>query len=729
MALVPGRGVTPQVDVGAAPAGRFEAPQFVNYDAQLTAQTGQNLQQASNQIGQIATDMAERANAARLDDAANQAQNAALDLKFNKESGFLNIKGEAALNRKDAPPLDEDYTAQLKTKTDAIYDGLSNQAQRDAFKHFSGNLLTQFRGSVMEHMNQQNTVYMGSVAQATQDTAAREIALSWGDPKGIEGAAERLRSAAYQEAQLSGKSAEWAETKARDGLSRGHTLALTAAIERGDYGGASAYLDKYAGQMQADDILRSRNAIDKQDSQAIVTGAVDKAYALNGASFAGSDTNRALNVLWGAESNFRQFDKTGNVIASGKGARGMSQVLPSTAPEAAKLAGLPWNEELFYRKMTGDPVKDQEAIDYNKALGAAYFQKQVRDFGGKLDVAYAAYNAGPGATRTAIKTAEKEGGSFLDYLPKETQNYVKNNVAAYNAGKGGAVPTQKQMDDAVLSSLGANATEAQKQDALAQSRVRYSQLSANVKEQGFQSINSAITALQQNGGNFDALPVLLRESLPLTSIDQVKSYASKIQSGTFKTNTVTYDAMSDSQHLVKMTDGEFNASRMQLEDKDFRQFAAERQALKSGKALNAAGDVPRDSINVALGNKLQDMGINANPPTRDTAAKMRVGAIKQFVTNAVLEEQAGLGRKLRDDEVGKLVDRLFLRSFKFRSTVFNKEYGDVKSMPVLGMDYGDIPAADRDEIKANLVRSGVEKPTNGQILRIYFNGKARNENG
>lgn len=719
MAQVP-KIISPQVDVGAAPSARFEAPQFTNYSAQNTAKAGDGLQQLGGQLGNIAADMAEKANAARLDDAANQAQNFAMDLKFNKESGYLNIKGEAALNRKDAPALDEDYTARLKKQIDDIHDNLGNDAQKMAFKRFSGNLLTQFRGGVMEHMTSQQNVYMGSVAQATQETASREIALSWGDPKGLEAAAQRLQSAALQEAQLTGKSPEWAAEKARQGMSRGHSLAISAALERGDYLGASGYLDKYANQMQADDILKTRAVIDKHGSQITVTSAVDKAYNENGAAFADSDTNRALNILWGAESNFRQFDKSGGVITSEKGAKGISQVLPTTGPEAAKLAGEKWNEELFYRKMTGDPAKDKEAIDYNKKLGAAYFNKQLQDFGGRVDMAFAAYNAGPGALKNAVKRAEKDGGTYLDYLPKETQGYVQKNVAQFTAGKGGGMPTQKQMDDSVLSALGPNATEVQKQDAIDQSRLRYKQLVASSAEREFQGVNAAISALQQNGGNFASLPVSVRDNIPFGKVDQVRSYADKLASGKLSTNTAVYDKLSDRTFLSQLSDAEFNTLRTDLETKDFQQFSAERQAIKTGKALNAAGDIPRESINSALSDRLNSLGIDPSPKKGDEAEQMRIGAIKRFVANEVLEQQAGLGRKLNDKEIRSLVDNLFLRSFRFKDTVLGIQYGDSKQGSIKSVKYDNIPENERKKIEDSFKMRGVQNPSNGDVLGVYL---------
>jgi hypothetical protein len=112
------------------------------------------------------------------------------------------------------------------------------------------------------------------------------------------------------------------------------------------------------------------------------------------------------------ESGHRQFDENGRPLTSSAGAIGIGQILPSTGPEAAKLAGLPWDENHFYND-----------ADYNAALGEAYFMRQYQTFG-SLDKAAAAYNAGPGALSSAIDRATAVGGSYLDYLPAETQKYV-----------------------------------------------------------------------------------------------------------------------------------------------------------------------------------------------------------------------------------------------------------------------------------------------------------------
>ena len=128
----------------------------------------------------------------------------------------------------------------------------------------------------------------------------------------------------------------------------------------------------------------------------------------------GIDTNKLFDSLLLTESNGQQFKADGSVVTSPKGATGIAQVMPATGPEAAKLAGLPWDEARF----KGD-------VEYNKALGRAYFTQQLKTFEDPAK-ALAAYNAGPGATRDAIAKAEKAGNpaSWLGFLPKETQDYV-----------------------------------------------------------------------------------------------------------------------------------------------------------------------------------------------------------------------------------------------------------------------------------------------------------------
>lgn len=127
-----------------------------------------------------------------------------------------------------------------------------------------------------------------------------------------------------------------------------------------------------------------------------------------GAPGAGGDT---FSKMIRQESRGQQFDRSGRPLTSSAGAIGIAQVMPGTAPEAAKLAGLPF-----------DPNKYRNDANYNLALGKAYYEKQLRDFGDER-LAAAAYNAGPGAVRSALKKGGPDG--WINHVPLETRKYVR----------------------------------------------------------------------------------------------------------------------------------------------------------------------------------------------------------------------------------------------------------------------------------------------------------------
>lgn len=93
---------------------------------------------------------------------------------------------------------------------------------------------------------------------------------------------------------------------------------------------------------------------------------------------------------------------------SSAGAVGVMQVMPETAPEAAALAGVPWDERAY-----------REDATYNRILGIAYLSEMLRRYDGDVELALAAYNAGPGR-------ADQFAAGDIDFagLPAETQNYI-----------------------------------------------------------------------------------------------------------------------------------------------------------------------------------------------------------------------------------------------------------------------------------------------------------------
>lgn len=149
-----------------------------------------------------------------------------------------------------------------------------------------------------------------------------------------------------------------------------------------------------------------------------------------------------FSITRSSESGNRQIDPaTGKPITSSAGAIGIMQVMPATGPEAAKLAGVAW-----------DPVKYRNDSNYNQKIGEAYLSKQFNDFGNDPAMAWAAYNAGPGALRKAMAAADKEGNpdGWLQKLPSETQNYVAKNMNLLSEQLPNLGATRRTTENAVV---------------------------------------------------------------------------------------------------------------------------------------------------------------------------------------------------------------------------------------------------------------------------------------
>ncbi len=134
-----------------------------------------------------------------------------------------------------------------------------------------------------------------------------------------------------------------------------------------------------------------------------------------------------VNAIARQESNFD------TEAVSSANARGVMQLLPSTAEMVARQLGIPHRTAM----LTSDPA-------HNMQLGSAYLAGLLDRFGGVLPFAVAGYNAGPGRIgqwNAAQGDPRAEGGpTMLDWMElipfAETRNYVQRvieNLVVYRA--------------------------------------------------------------------------------------------------------------------------------------------------------------------------------------------------------------------------------------------------------------------------------------------------------
>lgn len=133
-------------------------------------------------------------------------------------------------------------------------------------------------------------------------------------------------------------------------------------------------------------------------------------------------------------SIIRQESEFNNRARSRANARGLMQLLPSTARFAARRARLKWSR----RRLSRDPA-------YNIRLGAAYLAHLLDRFEGSYLLAAAAYNAGPTRVRRWIARfgypdRDIDPVDWIESMPfGETRNFVRRvlaNVAVYRVRLG-----------------------------------------------------------------------------------------------------------------------------------------------------------------------------------------------------------------------------------------------------------------------------------------------------
>lgn len=709
-----------QATPNTLPQTRMVMPEMPDMAGQQAQQMGRAMMAGGQQIGQVALDMQQQANQLRVDDALNKVKEAALRLTYDKDVGFTNLRGINALERPDGKPLADEYADTLKRSIDDIAGTLGNDAQRQAFSLRSNDILTSMRGSAIQHEAQEFKTYSLSVSEGIQSTALREIGLNWQNTDAVNSAVERIRAETYRQAQLLGKSAEWQEAQARKMTSNAHKVALLSALEQNDPAYADAYLKKYSGQMDADDILTVRGHVTKAMDARVGFTAASEVLGKMQPRIQVGEAERAFNIALGTESNNRQFGPDGKPLTSPKGAIGIAQVMPDTAPEAAKLAGLPWDENRY----KNDPA-------YNKALGMAYFQRQLQENGGDLAKAYAAYNGGPGRLADAIKQAEKsvkaaqadpnlKPKTWLDFMPQETRDYVAKNMRAFEAGQGQPNrPTFQEIDDQLRADPRLAGNPARYKVAREEAERQFNEQTKAIKQREEEAVATAMRGIIENGGRFSDLPVSVRAAVPPKEVDNLISFAQKIAKGDDSTSLWLYAKLAGNpDQLARMNDNEFYALRRELSEADFKHFANERaKRTGGGTGSNGPGDLNTQAIKQSLDERLRMLKIDPSPKDDGGNDAARIGGIRRFVDQYFMAAQREAGKKFTDAEVSQHLDALFAKNATFRG------WFSTSSGPMLTMKVGDIDGATRDNIKAAFKRQGIDEPTDAQILNAYWNMK------
>jgi hypothetical protein len=373
------------------------------------------------------------------------------------------------------------------------------------------------------------------------------------------------------------------------------------------------------------------------------------------------------------------------------------------------------------------PAKD-DSPDERARVGRDYLAAMVQEFGGDVQKALAAYNAGPGAVQEAMKKAgqgRSGSGDWLSYMPDETKAYVAKISKAYSGGDGApSMPSLETLHAQVRARIPADQPQRLKM-ALDETTRQYEVGVKGMKDREETNTASAMKWLAENGGRYSMMPASLRANIPPKQIDNVMNFGARVSKGDDVTNPVVFQRMAtDDKWLKGMTDQEFYIQSRNLSQSDWQQMSLRRGKLLNGTSeAKGPNDLETTAVNQLLNNRLQQMGIDPTPKDSQKSELQRVGAIRQYVWGQVLQGQQAAGKKFNDAELAAFIDKEFARNVTFQTSILGIKTG-TQSQRVLTMKADDIPAATRKALQDDFKAAGVEA-TDADILGAYYRLQGR----
>lgn len=664
-------------------------------------------------------DQLKQARDARVLDANTKMMTHVQDAMYG-ENGALNKTGEAAFLGSDGKTVSDIAYDDMVKQQQSISDTLGDDEQKAMFNAHSMPMLTSMRQSLMGHEAEQHRVYVKSTLEANNSAQVNNIGLNYNDNDGITKSIDQIKLNSAQLAKTNGQGAEAGDVIAQTHISGALNKVINSALDRNDATSIPTALNimkNFAKDMNQDDLVAGYAKIASGKRAMESYSASYKAIQQVKPILNPTASDRLNNLISGAESGNMQWKKDGSIVTSPKGAIGRWQVMPDTGPEAAKLAGLEWNPELFNQKMTGNPVIDGKASQYNEALGKAYFQEQLQVNNGDQVKALAAYNAGPGALKKAIA----EGGdNWLSMLSTETQEYVGDITTRLQNGEGKPKPaTLKDTVEIALASLPLGATVEQMKDVEIDVTHRFGLEAQAINDHVNANVSEAMGIVEANKGDLSKVPQSLRASIPNDKWVHVETYAGQKGSGPKESDLALYNRLTENDtELMKLSPDEFVALKSRLTNSDWHSLQTQRDSIRNPSVEKSPNNLDSPTVTAVLNNYLDKLKIPRGD--RKDVDQERLGGLRQYINTKLLWQQNEEGKHFSEQELNNRISGLFAQG-----VLTTHYFGADTIEPLLNKTIDDISSEDKKSIVARFKNKGQPVPTDGQILGYYFNAMSK----
>lgn len=704
-------------DVNLSLPGGPNAEQIQGQQAQAL---GGAVQSAGDAESKIALSMQEQVNQTRVNDAVNKARMAAQDLAYNPQSGYLNLKGDAALTRPNGQDLPAEYGDKLREQMSGIASTLGNEQQRRQFQMNSGELQAQFHGQVESHMLGEFREHALSVQNGTIDLAVNDAKLNWNNPDLIGPSLNAAKAAVYDKGRISGWSASQTDAALLTTTSKVHSDVIMAALENNNPNYAFSYLNARKGEMTADDILRVQGHVNKSVWMNLSLQAVQGATTQATTAIAPTSFDRMTAITAQTESGGRETNPDGTTVTSPKGAQGVMQVMPGTNKDPG-----------FGVRPAADDSPQERA-----RVGKDYLQAMLQRYGDPAK-AWAAYNAGPGALDKGLADAAKgrSGSSdWLSYMPKETQAYVAKNIAALGSPDGGRPPRPTELDfiNAAMKQLPPGAAPELINMTREHAAQQFNVINKSFAEQGQHALSDVQNWLFQNKAHgvtvADVPPDLMDPLMRYAPGDarNLEAFSKAIQKGDTVTKLSRYnDIVANMDQYARMSDPAWNQLQTELSPGTFQALSKERANYTNGTVDDSSGALNRAQINRSLNEHLSTLQLPTAVKPGDTSGNERLGGIRMFVDQSIFQAQRAAGHKFTPEQIAAHVDNLFAKDVSFKNTVFGFETGGTTTANLMSIQVNDIPAATLTQFKTAFAAAGKTNPTNTDLINAYRTWKLK----
>jgi soluble lytic murein transglycosylase len=698
-------------------------------DPNISGQQIGALADATSSLGSTVNDLQikqqEKDNTIQTIAAHNALTEYQLDKLYNPQGGVLTLRGEQAV-KPDANGITPVVQAQkdYQQKVQELSSGLQNDAQRQMFTQAAAQSYQSFDSTLMSHQASQKQVYQDSILGGAIELSNQTIAANPTDSKVINAEINKIKSAIYQDGTNKGLSGNQIQANINIAASSSLKNGFDSMIQNGQYQYAQDFLNKYKGDMNANDSLAAQGIMIKANEAGVsasIAGQVVGGGAGGHGGSAGVLTNTPMSqmnsITAKTESGNKDTNADGSVVTSPKGAQGRMQVMPTTKTDP------------------GFGIKPSDGTPEDTArVGRDYLAAMMKRYSNDPAKAWAAYNWGPGNMDAYIKTGKGKNGNAM---PQETINYVNKNMEAL-AGDGGAAAVQQtqltttqaqDQAEALARKQGYNSPSmiASVRDAAAK---RLADVTKSAKETNDAALNNAYGWIAQNPTlPVSQMPASISSKVAPEDQGKLNDYGKKLYEGEDITTApqVVLKAMIDDNYLKNMSANSFanlvavsSASDAKALTTRYHNLTNESATAKGVKKAIDPTILDTHSVDFVLKPMLDNAKIAWSGKHVDAE---RLSAIKIFAYNYLSDVQRELGKPLHYADIQANLNNLFATNQTFRNT-FMGMTTSMGKQPVMTSTVADIPSDIKEALTKNYQARTGQMPTDGQLLLDYFKKNA-----